>query len=154
MIIVVGTPVMQVFFYLPKSILSAIVLAAVVRLANFEPMVKYWYSNTGDFLIWSITFIGVIGGGPENGLAIGAGFMFIIVVFQQMFPYIAYLGTVTGSDGKVKIVNLKRFPQAVSNPNVSATRRDSPSFLMVKITTGPHPPIRQCPRVLQPRVLY
>ena len=60
-----------VFYYIPKSTLAAVIIAAVYRLVDIKKMKVYYRTNIMDFTVAVVTFIGTPCG---CGCGCGCGF--------------------------------------------------------------------------------
>jgi SulP family sulfate permease len=162
LMIIALTQLTSVLFYIPKTILSAVIISAVYRLIHFQDMLVYYKQSTSDFLIWWVTLCGVMIGGTENGLAIGVGFSFALVLWQQMFPYIALIGEARLNDGSIRYLNIKRFPQAAAIPHLLIFRFDASLIflnkdyfhqnLLLRTTPSDGPDLSNCPST-EPKVV-
>ncbi|XP_065369767.1 sodium-independent sulfate anion transporter [Calliphora vicina] len=74
------------FQYIPKSSLSAVLIAAVIFMVDFEPMKTLWKTNKKDFLSWSGCLIVCLLAGVEMGLLYGIVVNMIFVLLRLGNP--------------------------------------------------------------------
>ena len=80
------------FYYLPVSVLAAIVCVAVFRLIDVKHIKEAWRFNRADALSSLATFFAVLLFGIEQGLLIGAGISIILYILRTTRPHIAIVG--------------------------------------------------------------
>ena len=68
------------FQYIPKSSLSAVLIAAVVFMVDFEPLKTLWRTNKKDFISWSGCLLVCLLAGVEKGLLFGIVLNLILVL--------------------------------------------------------------------------
>lgn len=72
---------MPLFKYLPKCTLSAIVVVALVNLADPDELAWLWKNDRKDLALWWLTFLSVLFTGVEIGILIGVlGSIFLTVL--------------------------------------------------------------------------
>ena len=84
----------HVLFYLPKTVLAAIIIAAVVNLMNFRKLWHYYQVNKADGLASFATFFATVLLAPhlEKGIVLGASFSILVHLYRMMRPHVAVLG--------------------------------------------------------------
>lgn len=86
-----------VFYYLPKAVLAAIIMVAVIGLMDFKfPKELLKYSKI-DFLILNFTLFITAGVGIKEGILAGALFSVVMLVYKSTKPHVAILGKVSGT---------------------------------------------------------
>ena len=116
----------DLFQWLPKFALAAIIVVAVLPLLSIKEFKRLLTTDWRDALAWIATAIGVVGFGLEVGLLLGAALGLILFFLRAVRPHIALLGRVPGSD---HFRNIKRF-DAQTYPSVLLVRFDDAlSFL-------------------------
>jgi sulfate permease, SulP family len=80
------------FSYLPKSILSAIILVAVVKLIDLQEIKHLWKIKRDDLGILVLTFLATLFISIEMGILIGVGASLLWLVITTTRPTIAILG--------------------------------------------------------------
>ncbi|MEI6891085.1 MAG: sulfate permease [Pontiella sp.] len=81
-------------FYLPKTVLAAIIIAAVLNLMNFRKLWHYFQVNKADGLASFATFFATVLLAPhlEKGIILGASLSILIHLYRMMRPHVAVLG--------------------------------------------------------------
>ncbi|KAM7363162.1 sodium-independent sulfate anion transporter isoform 2-T2 [Cochliomyia hominivorax] len=74
------------FQYIPKSSLSAVLIAAVVFMVDFEPMKTLWKTNKKDFISWIGCLVVCLLAGVEMGLLYGIVVNLIFVLLRLGNP--------------------------------------------------------------------
>lgn len=82
------------FYYLPKTVLAAIIISAVVRLINLKQLASFMKVSKIDGTAAWITFAGVLFFAPalEKGILLGAAVSILAHLYQLMRPHVAVLG--------------------------------------------------------------
>jgi SulP family sulfate permease len=98
------------FYHLPKSVLSAIIIAAVVRLMNFRQLISFLKVNRYDGIAAWVTFAGTLAFAPalEKGILLGATVSILLHLYGMMKPHVAILGQ--HPDGALRDVDLHHLP--------------------------------------------
>ena len=110
------------FYYLPKAILAAIIISAVVGLFDLRRMVYLWRADKRDLSMLLITFFATIIIGIEEGIAIGVVISVITVVYSTTRPPTAELGRL-GDTRNFRNVN--RYHSATTWEDILVYRFDS-----------------------------
>jgi SulP family sulfate permease len=113
------------FYYLPKTILAAIIIVSVFGLINFKEAAFLWKANILDFWLMIATFISTLIFGIEYGIVVGVGLSLIILIFRTSRPYVAELGKVPQSDF---YRNKNRFEEVILENDVLVFRFDAQLF--------------------------
>ena len=98
------------FYYLPKSVLGAIIIVAVIKLINYKYAIRLYKIRKDEFLVLLITFIATLFIGITEGILFGIIFSFLLLIYRTSKPHYAFLGRI-GSTNYFK--NIKRFPDEV-----------------------------------------
>lgn len=115
----------SLFYFLPKSILAAIIMVAVFGLIDWKEAVHLWHVDKRDFTMLTATFVATLALGIEEGILFGVILSLIMVVFRAAYPHMAKLGEVDES-GIYR--NLDRFPQAKVPDGALIVRLDAQLF--------------------------
>ena len=108
------------FYYLPKAVLAAIILVAVVNLIDLKTAKHIWAYNKADATALIFTFLAVLAVGVENGILIGAGASLLLYIWRTSRPHTAVVGRI----GKSEIYcNVLRY-HVQTEPEVLAVRID------------------------------
>ncbi|MBE7628745.1 SulP family inorganic anion transporter [Tenacibaculum piscium] len=113
------------FYHLPRTILSAIIIVAVFNLINVSEAKKLWKANQLDFWLLIATFLATIFFGIEYGILIGASLSLIILIYRTSRPYVAELGKVPNSDF---YRNKNRFKEVIIDKEILIFRFDAQLF--------------------------
>lgn len=112
-VIVVGLTLLFLtpfFFYLPKSVLGAIILVAVYGLIDLKYPKQLWSQGKDEFYLFVVTFLTTLLIGISQGIIFGVLFSLLLLVNRTSRPHIAILGKIKGME---YFKNLKRFPEDV-----------------------------------------
>lgn len=112
-------------YYLPKAVLSAIIIAAVVRLLNFGQLWHFMVVNRADGIAAFGCFFATLLMAPhlEQGIVFGASISILIHLYRLMHPHVALLGLhPDGAMRDAEAHNLK------TDPNLPAIRLDGRLF--------------------------
>ena len=112
------------FYYLPKSVLAAIIVIAVLPLFNLSSFIETWKFNKLEAYAWLITFISVLWFGIEKGIFIGIVLSILLYLWQISRPHIAIVGRI---DGTEHYRNINRH-NVITEPNILAIRVDENLF--------------------------
>ncbi len=112
------------FTDLPKAVLSAVVVAAVVRLVDFQDAVRLFRFRPVDGLVLALTFLVTLFVSIEMGLVAGLTASIVVFVARSSTPHIAELGRVPGTDA---YRNRLRYDVEI-DPQVLIVRVDGPLF--------------------------
>lgn len=85
-----GTPL---FHYLPRTVLAAIIIAAVIRLMNFRQLALFMKVDKADGTVAWIAFLATLVFAPEleKGILIGATTSILLHLYRMMRPHVAVL---------------------------------------------------------------
>ena len=98
------------FYYLPKSVLGAIIIVAVIKLINYKYAIRLYKIRKDEFLVLLFTFIATLFIGITEGILFGIIFSFLLLIYRTSKPHYAFLGRI-GSTNYFK--NVERFPDEV-----------------------------------------
>jgi sulfate permease, SulP family len=115
----------SLFYFLPKSVLAAIIMVAVFGLIDWKEAVHLWHVDKRDFAMLAATFVATLALGIEEGILFGVILSLVMVVFRAAYPHMAKLGEV-GESGIYR--NLDRFPQAKVPEGALIVRLDAQLF--------------------------
>ena len=114
-----------IFYFLPKTILAAIIIVAVFGLINIKEAKRLWSTNNLDFWLLLVTFFSTIFFGIEYGIIAGVGLSLIILIFRTSRPYVTELGKVPDSNF---YRNKNRFEDVLVENDVLVFRFDAQLF--------------------------
>lgn len=108
--------------HLPKPVLAAIIMMAVLNLINFESIRQAWLASKDDGIAAVITFVATLAFAPniQNGILTGILLSLSLLLFRLMRPRIAVLGQ--HSDTTLRDAVLHKLPPL--HPKLGAIRFD------------------------------
>ena len=136
-IVVVLLLLTDLFYYLPQTVLAAIIMTAIVGLIDLEAVKHLWQVKRDGLVILVLTFVSTLLIGIEEGLAIGIGGSLLWFIIRATRPHTAVLGRLPNT---TSYRNLERHPEAKTIPGLLLVRIDSQfffgnvSFLKDKLT--------------------
>jgi sulfate permease, SulP family len=121
--VVVAAPL---FSHLPRAMLAAIVIVAVVGLVDVQAVRESWATNRDDGVALVTTFAATLGLGVEAGLLTGITFSLGLHLYRTTHPRIVEVGRVKGS---TIYRDVHRYPTTV-HPGIVVLRLDGPLTFM------------------------
>ena len=116
----------DLFYHLPKAVLGAIILSAVIHLIDFKYPLHLWKTHREEFFVLLFTFTITLFLGVEEGILLGALVSLSLMVYRSAQPHIAVLGRIKGTS---LFRNVVRFPQKIETfPGVLIIRFDGQLF--------------------------
>lgn len=82
------------FYYLPKTILAAIIIVAAFSLLDFTMPKRLIYYNLRDLVILNVTLIMTLFVGIKEGILTGVILSITMLIYKSTKPHIAILGNV------------------------------------------------------------
>ena len=81
-------------YHLPKPVLAAIIMVAVVGLINFSVIFRAWRVSRDDGIASIATFVATLAFSPniQNGILVGIGLSLALMLYRMMRPRVASLG--------------------------------------------------------------
>ncbi len=81
-------------YHLPKPVLAAIIMVAVIGLINFPVMIHAWRASRDDGIASIATFVATLAFSPniQDGIMIGIGLSLALLMYRMMRPRIAVVG--------------------------------------------------------------
>jgi sulfate permease, SulP family len=118
---------------LPRAVLAAIVLIAVLSLFDLAAVRSTFRVDRADGAVLVLTFVATLALGAELGFAVGVGGNVVVHVVRGMRPALIVLGRVQGTR---LYRNVERYP-TITDPSGVILRLDGPlDFLSVEQVTG------------------
>ncbi len=118
----------DVIYYLPKAILAAIVLAAVVGLFNVAKAKFYYKISKHDFWIMITTFLSTLLLGIQNGILSGVILSVGYVLYRSSKPHYAVLGYLETDEGTPVFRDVSRFDKARERQDLLMIRFNCPLY--------------------------
>jgi len=113
------------FYFLPKAVLSAIIMVAVFGLVDLKEIRHLWKAKRSDLLFLLLTFLSTLMLGIEEGILLGVAASILWFILKAIRPHMAVLGKLPGRD---LFRNIKHHPEAVTWPGLLILRMDAPFF--------------------------
>ncbi len=83
-----------VFYYLPKTVLAAIIITAILGMIKVKDMRFLWKTDKKDFIMMLVTLIITLTVGIKEGIMVGVMVSIFAVIFETSRPHMAVLGKV------------------------------------------------------------
>ena len=112
----------DLFYFLPKATLAAVIMTAVFGLVDVDEVKHLWHVDRADLTLLVLTFLSTLTLGIEPGIGIGVGASLLWFVVRTTRPHTAVLGRLPGTTA---FRNLDRFDDATKIPGVLALRIDA-----------------------------
>ncbi|MFD6755264.1 SulP family inorganic anion transporter [Micromonospora gifhornensis] len=125
MVAVTALVLTPAFHHLPRAVLAAIVVVAVLGLVDRKGAATTWRVRRADGLALALTFLVTLLVGVEPGLAAGVAFSLGVFVWRSARPHTAELGRVPDTD---RYRNVQRFPGLLTDPRFAVVRVDGPLY--------------------------
>ena len=110
------------FYYLPNTVLAAIIMVAVFGLIDIEYPKVLWKNRKDEFALLLFTFIITLTVGIKEGILFGVLLSLLLLVYRSSKPHFAILARVKNSP---YYRNIKRFPEEVEiDPEIVLFRFD------------------------------
>lgn len=109
------------FYYLPKAVLAAIILVAVIGLFDVKEARNLWKTHKRDFVLMLVTFFATLIFGIEEGVLFGVVLSISLVLIKSSKPHLAILGNIPNT---IYYRNINRFPEAKEENNTIILRFD------------------------------
>jgi SulP family sulfate permease len=110
------------FYYLPQTVLAAIIWVAVLSLIDLKYPQFLWKNKREEFWLWGLTLLITLTVGIQEGILGGVFFSLAIMIYKTMRPHVAILGKLPQTD---TYRNITRFSQAEIRPDVLIVRYDA-----------------------------
>lgn len=110
------------FYFLPKAVLAAIIMTAVIGLVDISEVKHLWRVKRIDLAMLAVTFLATLSLGIEEGILVGVGTSLAVMIVRTTRPHVAVLGRLPGTEA---YRNIKRFPEVETVPGVLALRLDA-----------------------------
>ncbi len=112
-----------IFYYLPKTVLAAIIITAVFSLVKIKDIQFLWRSNRKDFIMMLVTFVITLTVGIKEGIIIGVLLSIFVVILETSRPHMAILGKVPDTTHFYRNVN--RFDEVIIYDEILIVRFES-----------------------------
>ena len=113
------------FYFMPKAVLSAIIMVAVFGLVDIKEIKHLWKVKRSDLIFLGITFFATLSLGIEEGIIVGVLASVLWFFIMAIRPHFAVLGRLPGT---TVFRNIENYTEAETLPGVLAVRMDAPFF--------------------------
>ena len=114
------------FYHLPKAVLGAIILTAVINLIDLKYPYKLWKTHREEFFVLLFTFAVTLVMGIKEGILLGTLVALSLMIYRSSQPHIAVLGRIKGT---TRFRNVLRFSEEIETfPGVLIIRFDGQLF--------------------------
>jgi SulP family sulfate permease len=110
------------FYFLPKAVLAAIIMVAVIGLIDVKGARHLFRLKKIDGWTFVLTFIATLSLGSQRGILLGMTFSLLVFIWRSSHPHTAEIGYLEEKD---VFRNLARFPEAKTFPGVLILRIDA-----------------------------
>ncbi|MCE5182778.1 MAG: SulP family inorganic anion transporter [Betaproteobacteria bacterium] len=112
----------SLLYHLPKPVLAAIIMMAVISLINFKTISNAWHASKDDGIAAIVTFLSTLAFAPniQNGILTGIILSLALLLYRMMQPRIANLGVY--ADGTLRDAHRHNLPPL--HPKLGAIRFD------------------------------
>jgi SulP family sulfate permease len=126
-ILIIGTLLFltPLFYYLPNSVLAAIIMVAVYGLVDLKEARRLFKLKKVDGWTLLLTFLWTLTLGIEQGIILGVLFSLLVFIWRSAHPHMAELGYV---ESEKAFLNIKRFAEAKTFPGTLILRVDAAMF--------------------------
>jgi sulfate permease, SulP family len=107
---------------LPKAVLAAVVLTAIIGLFDFRGLLRMWHVSRIDFYAAAIAIAGVLVLGILQGILLAALASILLLLARASRPHVAFLGRVPGTNS---YSDLDRHPENEPLKNLVVFRPES-----------------------------
>ena len=107
-------------YFLPKAILAATIIVAVLSLIDFSILRKSWVFSKPDFAAVSVTIFLTLVVGVEAGVSAGVLLSIVMYLYKTSRPHIAEVGQIAGTE---HFRNVKRY-DVITYPHILTLRVD------------------------------
>lgn len=84
-------------FFLPKAVLAATIIVAVLSLVDFSILKKTWVYSRVDFAAVAVTILLTLLIGVEVGVSAGVALSLVLFLYKTSRPHVAEVGLVPGT---------------------------------------------------------
>lgn len=113
------------FYYLPNSVLAAIIIVAVYGLIDFKEAKHLFHTDKMDFILFAVAALGTLILGIEEGILVGVLVSLGVLIYKVSYPHFAELGLL--QDGTT-FKNIKRYNDALIQDDIIIMRFDAQLF--------------------------
>lgn len=120
------------FYYLPKAVLAAIIMVAIIGLMDFKYLKRLWSIDKRDFLMFLVTGLVTFLIGVQEGIITGIILSIMALVYAISYPHAVEIGWVKGTTDVFR--NVDRHTNVEVDDQMLIFRFDAP----LTFTNVPH----------------
>lgn len=109
-------------YYLPQTVLAAIIITAVPSLVEFGEARFLWKVRKREFVLMMVTFLATLSLGILEGIGIGVLISLAIVIHRSSYPNIVMLGRLPDTE---HYRDLERHPEGLTQTHTIMVRIDA-----------------------------
>ncbi|KAH6808922.1 sulfate transporter 3 [Perilla frutescens var. frutescens] len=113
------------FHYTPLVVLSAIIMAAMISLIDYEAAIHLWGIDKFDFIVCISAYIGVVFGSVETGLVIAVAISLLRVLLFVARPRTSVMGNIPNS---IAYRSIEQYPNANYVPGILVLNISAPVY--------------------------
>ncbi|MCP9237021.1 SulP family inorganic anion transporter [Lewinella sp. JB7] len=110
------------FYYLPLTMLAAVIIFSVGKLFDLVEMRRLWKLAPREFAVLFVTFLFTLFAGLQYGIAGGVALSLFFMFLRAARPHLAELGRIPGTNA---FRNIARFADAEVDPDLLIVRFDA-----------------------------
>ncbi|WP_010135140.1 SulP family inorganic anion transporter [Ochrovirga pacifica] len=115
----------SLFYDLPKAVLGAMILVAVVNLFDVSYPIKLWRQHKDEFFLLLATFLITLFFGITQGILVGVIASLLLLIYRTSQPHIAVLARIGDSN---YFKNISRFDKVNQRKDLLILRFDAQLF--------------------------
>jgi len=124
------------FYYIPKTTLSAVVMTAIIKLVDIDKIILFWKVSPKDWAICMVTLIAGLAADIDVGIGVGIGFSILVVIYESTLPHTAQLGNISPPSSSPNYRNIKRNRNAKLEDDIVIVRVDSALYFANSLYVG------------------
>ncbi|KAK6117198.1 hypothetical protein DH2020_049077 [Rehmannia glutinosa] len=113
------------FYYTPIVVLSAIIMAAMITLIDYEAAIHLWAVDKFDFVVCISAYVGVVFGSVETGLVIAVAISLLRILLFVARPKTSVMGSISNS---TTYRSIEQYPKANSVPGILILHINAPVY--------------------------
>ncbi|KAL2463778.1 Sulfate transporter 3.1 [Forsythia ovata] len=113
------------FHYTPLLVLSAIIMAAMISLIDYEAAIHLWKVDKFDFVVCIAAYIGVVFGSVESGLVIAVAMSLLRLLLFVARPRTCVMGSIANS---MTYRSIEQYPNASIVPGILILHINAPVY--------------------------
>jgi SulP family sulfate permease len=119
-------------YFLPKAVLAATIIVAVLSLVDFSILKTSWAYSKSDFIAVAATIVMTLFLGVEIGVSTGVAASVLLYLLKTGTPHLAEIGLVPGTQ---HFRNIQRH-KVITSPHILSVRLDENMFFINAAALG------------------